>query len=163
LTLVPTAKVAKDLHDIIIKYDDYKVFGVKSEGSIEICIDRPFTKVFGHEMYPGIFMKAAVLMHSFAGPFHPFIEGNKRTALLLTDLFLTINGYSFTFPIDVVDYLVFIARGKIKSIKRIAKWIRKACTKNELYGLQEDEILTICNGWSTSIFGDKFPLELRKI
>ena len=63
-------------------------------------------------MYPGIFMKASVLMHSFAGPFHPFIEGNKRTALLLTDLFLTINGYSFTFPIDVVDYLGFI--GEVK-------------------------------------------------
>jgi death-on-curing protein len=154
--------VVKDLHDVVIKHDKYKTFGITWDGSVESCLERPFTEICGREMYPGIFTKAAVLLHSFAGPFHPFIEGNKRTALLLTDMFLTINGYSLTLPDDVVDFLISIARGKIKSIRRIEKWIRKACTKNELYGLDEEKILLTYSGRLTAILGDEFPLELRK-
>lgn len=162
MTLVPTVKMVKDLHDVVIKYDQYKAIGVTGKGSIEAYLDRPFTIYGQHEIYPGILTKAAVLLHSFAGPFHPFIEGNKRTAILLTDMFLWMNGYSFNYPRDVVGFLVFVARGKIRSIRRIEKWIRNACTKNELYDMDDDSILSMFRNKRISLGQDVFPLELRK-
>lgn len=42
--------------------------------------------------YAGIIEEAAAMMESLAMN-HPFVDGNKRTALAATDSFLRLNGY----------------------------------------------------------------------
>jgi death-on-curing protein len=62
--------------------------GIRDQGSIEAAIARPYT---GY--YRSIASKAAALTHSLALN-HGFIDGNKRTALLMVDLFLRKSGYA---------------------------------------------------------------------
>lgn len=50
-------------------------------------------KVFGEEMYPGIYDKAAVYMYTIISN-HVFQDGNKRTGLEAGLLFLKLNGHT---------------------------------------------------------------------
>ena len=48
---------------------------------------RPFQTAFGHELFPDDFAKAGALFHGLVRN-HPFVDGNKRSAVLATVLFL---------------------------------------------------------------------------
>jgi death on curing protein len=162
LTLIFGLEVVKVLHDEVIRIRGER--GIKSEGLLESCLERPFTYVYGHEAFPTLFMKAGALLHSIAGPFHPFIDGNKRTALLTTDLFLSINGYSFNFPNDVVDFMLSIAKGKINDIRKISRWIKKGCIKNIVYDINEDARISIYSDLHLPLSsGEQVSLRLKKI
>lgn len=58
---------------------------------IDSAVNRPFQSYGGVEFYPGLFPKAAPLFHSLVCN-HPFGNGNKRTAVISVDCFLTANG-----------------------------------------------------------------------
>ena len=49
------------------------------EHLLESALARPATSYAGHELYPGIFNKAAALLEALVQN-HPFTDGNKRTA-----------------------------------------------------------------------------------
>jgi len=66
--------------------------GVKDEGLLESACARPFTTAGQKEMFETPFEKAAVLFHSIISN-HCFHNGNKRTALLSTLYFLSLNNY----------------------------------------------------------------------
>ena len=56
---------------------------------------------------------------------HPFVDGNKRTALTATGLFLEVNGYTLTASSEqVLDFAKRAAVGK-GDIKSIAMWLEK--------------------------------------
>ena len=55
--------------------------------------EKPAKELFGEEIYPGLFLKAAIYMHGFATR-QFFADGNKRTAYLTTSTFLEINGFT---------------------------------------------------------------------
>ena len=62
---------------------------------------------------------------------HPFVDGNKRTALLVTNVYLGINGYTLMLPLSAVRFSVKIAQVKEtdqktidRLLRKIAKWIR---------------------------------------
>lgn len=59
---------------------------------IESAILRPYQAVFGEELYPSPFDKAAALAQTIAHD-HPFCDANKRTATLVAREFLRRNGY----------------------------------------------------------------------
>ena len=60
--------------------------GLRDMGALESALFRP---QMGY--YQGLTEEAAALMESLAMN-HPFIDGNKRTALAATDSFLRMNG-----------------------------------------------------------------------
>ncbi|MBB0242847.1 toxin [Streptomyces alkaliphilus] len=64
---------------------------VRDMGLLVSAIERPRTNVFGAELYPGLYDKAAALLHSVARN-HALIDGNKRTAWLAMRVFLRLNG-----------------------------------------------------------------------
>jgi death-on-curing protein len=64
--------------------------GVRGPGHLEAALFRPKT---GH--YIDIIEEAAALWESLA-QYHPFIDGNERTAFASTYAFLTINGLRLT-------------------------------------------------------------------
>lgn len=53
------------------------------EGMIEGCLERAMTYVYGFRPFPRLFLRAAALLYSFI-VFHPFVDGNKRTAFQTT-------------------------------------------------------------------------------
>lgn len=55
---------------------------------------------------------------------HPFVDCNKRTALVVLELFLLMNGYRLvTEESEILDVILGLARGKITE-KRFENWIR---------------------------------------
>lgn len=64
--------------------------GVRDFGLLESALARPAAGMVGYEAYPDLFMKAAVLAFSLVKN-HPFIDGNKRTAMLCMLRFLKKN------------------------------------------------------------------------
>ena len=64
--------------------------GIRDVGALESALHRPQT---GY--YDTIIHEAAALLESLVQN-HPFIDGNKRTAFAVVDVFLRINGHTIT-------------------------------------------------------------------
>lgn len=59
---------------------------------LEAALAAPAHTFEGRDLFPTITDKAACLFRSLIKD-HPFLDGNKRTAVVATTLFLRINGY----------------------------------------------------------------------
>lgn len=67
----------------------------------------------GQDAYRDIHYKAAALMHSLIRN-HPFIDGNKRTAVVAVITFYKLNGYQVRAEQDkIVALAVDIAEGQL--------------------------------------------------
>ncbi|MBX5462701.1 MAG: type II toxin-antitoxin system death-on-curing family toxin [Steroidobacteraceae bacterium] len=64
--------------------------GLRDAGALESALLRPQT---GY--YDTLIHEAAALLESLVQN-HPFVDGNKRVAFAVTDVFLRINGYQIT-------------------------------------------------------------------
>ena len=76
--------------------------------------------------YADLVEMAAALMESLFIN-HPFLDGNKRTALVATDTFLRLNG--FRLDLDAVDSYEFIVDGLSQltlGFDAINEWIRRS-------------------------------------
>ena len=76
-----------------------------------------------------ILWKASYLLYQIACQAHAFAEGNKRTALTATLVFLSYNGYYYR-PFgykeqeELVEFVKDVAAGK-RTVTAIAKWLGK--------------------------------------
>ncbi|MEY4747741.1 MAG: hypothetical protein RLZZ416_790 [Candidatus Parcubacteria bacterium] len=71
--------------------------GIRDRGALSTLEALPRLRSFRKELYPDLFTKAAVYVRNIIGG-HPFIDGNKRTAMAAADVFLQLNGYQVTTP-----------------------------------------------------------------
>lgn len=79
---------------------------------LESAVLRPMTSAFGEDAYITIHDKAAALFHSLSRN-HAFVDGNKRTSVLATILFLQLNGYAVTWnEEDALNFVLKIAQGE---------------------------------------------------
>ncbi|GHH83062.1 type II toxin-antitoxin system death-on-curing family toxin [Kitasatospora indigofera] len=99
--------------------------GVRDLGLLSSAAHRPESQMFGVEAYPGLFEKAAALLHSLAIN-HPFVDGNKRTAWMSAVVFLDLNGAEMTGIDQDAAYLlvVGVAAGEIGDVDAIAEQLR---------------------------------------
>jgi death-on-curing protein len=74
------------IHDALIQEFGGSM-GIRDEGALAAAMMRP---QLGY--YESLIEEAAALMESLANNY-PFVDGNKRTALAVTDTFLALNGY----------------------------------------------------------------------
>jgi len=109
------------LHERVIA-ETGGVHGIMNPGGLEMALLRPFTVFEGKELFPDLWSKVAALIHSIIA-FHPFVDGNKRTALVAADVCLRLNGYRLRPSEEVERFFWAIARGE-KTIQEIADWIR---------------------------------------
>ena len=92
------------------------------------AVARPQATFDGAELYPDLFSKAAALMESLVGN-HPFIDGNKRTAITSAGLFLRMHRYQLTATNQqLVDFTLQCAQGKIP-FEQIAAWLESHSEK----------------------------------
>ncbi len=59
---------------------------------LEAALAAPAHTFEGRDLFPTVFDKAACLFRSLVKD-HPFLDGNKRTAVVATVVFLNVNGY----------------------------------------------------------------------
>lgn len=110
------------IHAVLIKkYGG--VDGVRDMGALESALYRPQT---GY--YRDVIQEAAALLESLANN-HPFIDGNKRVAFAVTDIFLRLNGYRFSIPgNDIHPKLIkFFEPGQFR-FDALEKWMREVVT-----------------------------------
>ena len=85
--------------------------GLRDEGVLESALARPEQKHRRGESDLCI-LAAAYLLD--IGKNHPFVDGNKRTAWVVADLFLYFNGYNVEAgPHEVIAFVLAIASGDI--------------------------------------------------
>jgi len=121
--LTPSPDAIKEIHAAFIR--QYGIAGYMSEGMVEGCLERAMTYVYDFKPFPKLFLKAAAILYSFI-MFHPFVDGNKRTAFQTTRIFLRLNGYEFSVePDEGVRFTRAIADQKVTEIQEIVRWLRK--------------------------------------
>lgn len=96
--------------------------GIRDIAALESALARPKNLYFYNESSVSIYQIAASYAYGISRN-HPFLDGNKRTSLVVMNLFLKINGISIN-PSKESSYLTFInlAAG-ILTEDDLAKWI----------------------------------------
>ncbi|WP_264556817.1 type II toxin-antitoxin system death-on-curing family toxin [Halocatena marina] len=118
-----------DIHEVVVTSDTETDPGVKSPGDIEFAVDY-ISKGYYGKAPETIHEKTAHLMRLIAGG-HPFVDGNKRTALNTVELFYRLNGYHFDYGSEVEDMLEDIARNAENvDIGRIVAYLDAHAAKN---------------------------------
>ncbi len=96
--------------------------GVRDEGLLESALGKPLNVYFYSEVHPDIAVLAASYAYGIARN-HPFLDGNKRTALVACRLFLRKNGFSMVASkIEKYETFLRLAEGLL-SEEQLANWI----------------------------------------
>jgi len=102
--------------------------GILDIGLLQSAVSRPKATFEGKDLYPDIFRKAAALMESLARN-HPFVDGNKRTAITSAAIFLGMNGCRLdTTQQDLERFTLSVAVGQVQ-FDDIAAWFNKCSTE----------------------------------
>lgn len=97
--------------------------GVRDEGRLASVVGAPKQAVFGEEQYKGIYEKAAVYLRNIIAD-HPFVDGNKRTAVTVCGIFLMRNGSGLTATSkELEDFAILIATDHT-SVHEITIWLQ---------------------------------------
>ncbi len=95
--------------------------GVRDAGALESAMARPRNLAQYEE--PDAAALAAAYAYGIARN-HPFVDGNKRTAAVISETFLMLNGYSLTASdAELVVAMLALAAGEL-SEEELADWFR---------------------------------------
>lgn len=115
------------IHDRVVKRTGGS-FGVRDISLVESAVYRPQASFDRKDLYKTVFDKAAALLQSLLKN-HPFIDGNKRTALSSSAIFLKINGYKLiNTHKEEVEFAIKVDNEHL-SIEEIATWLKKNSRK----------------------------------
>lgn len=99
------------LHDRIISRTGGSL-GVRDESGLASALAKPWQTFGGDDLYPSIFEKAAALLDSICNN-HPFVDGNKRTALVAAAYLLHHEGIGVEIPTeDGEPFMLDVAQGR---------------------------------------------------
>jgi death-on-curing protein len=94
--------------------------GVRDMGAIESALFRPQT---GY--YDDVIAEAAALLGSLAVN-HPFIDGNKRIAFAVADVFLRLNGHLFDDdPVEAYSFMIDLFERGVFRFEQLEPWLRE--------------------------------------
>ena len=114
--------IATAIHDEAI-YEFGGLAGIRDMGLLESALDRP-RNLLAHESGASVFRLAAALCVGIAKN-HPFNDGNKRTALLVTRAFLYLNAQELEpSQADEVATLVAVDDGSLTE-QDLASWLER--------------------------------------
>lgn len=102
--------------------------GIRDMGLIESAVARGQSTFGSKYLYKSIFDKAAALLQSLLKN-HPFVDGNKRTALTSAGLFLWKNGYRLVNSHkQEVKFAIKVDNGNL-TVEQISKWLKEHSVK----------------------------------
>ena len=97
--------------------------GILDEGRIEAAVARMSSGVSEREFFPDLYCKSAALLEALIQG-HPFVDGNKRTAVLAANAMLELNGVELSYePEDVVDFAIGVATHRV-DFDGIVTWLK---------------------------------------
>ncbi len=94
--------------------------GIRDRNALEAALGRPQS---GY--YRDVIEQAAALLESLSQN-HPFVDGNKRTAITVTAAFLRINGFRLIFDdLEAYDFLIHLYESNQFCWERLEPWLRQ--------------------------------------
>ncbi len=118
MILFPTLDESLELYEKVIQ-EFGGTYGIRDMGLLESALYRPQT---GY--YDDVFTMAASLMESLLLN-HPFVDGNKRMAFFLTDIFLRMNGYKIkTLPQKGCQFIENVIKNDKNRLNKITAWLK---------------------------------------
>jgi len=97
--------------------------GIRDEGLLESALGRP-QNLFAYEGVTDIARLAAAYGFGVAKN-HPFIDGNKRAALIALMTFVELNGHVFkATQIEAFQTILALATGDVTELE-LAAWVRR--------------------------------------
>ena len=114
-----TTAEALFLHKLLIERQGGAT-GVRDAGALESALHRPQT---GY--YDTIIDEAAALLESLVQN-HPFVDGNKRVAFAVVDVFLRINGYWIEANSkEIHEHVIKLFDDKAFDMAHLIPWLRE--------------------------------------
>jgi death on curing protein len=93
--------------------------GLRDAGALESALHRPQT---GY--YDTIIHEAAALIESLVQN-HPFVDGNKRVAFAVVDVFLRINRYAIAGESTAIyDYITGLFANRAVDMEHLLPWLQ---------------------------------------
>ena len=118
-----------EIHDSLIQ-DFGGSLGILNDGAISYAAEAPAMNVFGHERYPTIVDKAAILCFTLVTK-HAFVDGNKRVGFASMKMFLNANGYTIKNTVSSNEEMVLeVAKGEM-NLEDIKAWIELGLIKED--------------------------------
>lgn len=118
-----------DTEDLLQLIDDLHVGPIRDLGLLDSAAHRPSAWILGTEAYPGIDLKAAVLLDSIVGH-HPLVDGNTRLGWLAVAVFYAINNIMLNAPDDpAYDLVISVADRSMDATsvaEQLAEWATPA-------------------------------------
>jgi death-on-curing protein len=103
--------------------------GILFAGLLQSCLEKPLTVLFGYPIYQDLFEQISALMHCIILN-HPFVDGNKRTGLIIAKVLFEINGLLLNAnTYESVHYTLEIAQGNV-DVMEVADWLRNHSTQS---------------------------------
>ncbi len=91
---------------------------LRDAGALESALHRPQT---GY--YDTLIDEAAALLESLV-QIHPFVDGNKRVAFAVMDVFLRINGYTITaYSKAIYQHLMTLFEDRAFDMEHLVPWL----------------------------------------
>lgn len=126
--LYPTKLNVERLHAIIIQQRGTS--GWNSPGLLDVGLEWAKSNITYSISSPGLLQRAGALMYGYV-TFHPFADGNKRTALMTTSMFFFLNQYVLRITDDAPEFTRDLAiscitenNPAIDEIYKVASWLR---------------------------------------
>lgn len=98
--------------------------GVRDLGALQAAVARPQATFDREDLYAGLFAKVAALFEPLILN-HPFVDGNKRTAVTAAALFLLRNGLRLDCPPTELEAFSLAAASGDLSAREMADWFRR--------------------------------------
>jgi len=112
-----------EIHAILVNETGGSL-GLRDLGRLESAIATQTQNVFGEELYPSAINKAAAIIRAIIAD-HPFVDGNKRTAMLSGLTLLEANGMRFyANKGEIEDFAVKIAVEHF-DVPQISQWLEE--------------------------------------
>jgi len=93
--------------------------GLRDAGALESALHRPQTGYYGTIVH-----EAAALLESLVTN-HPFVDGNKRVAFAVMDVFLRINGHSITMDSKAIhDHMMQLFESHSFDMEHLVPWLQ---------------------------------------
>ena len=98
--------------------------GILSRALLESAVNRPRAGWGNYACFPTIYRKAAALAEALIHD-HPFVDGNKRTALLAAEALLYLNARYFdATSAERIDMVLSVAK-HTRSLLEFASWLEE--------------------------------------
>jgi len=106
------------IHDTLIEVFG-GTFGIRDLGALQGAVYRPQSGYYEDRIDEAAALWESLILN------HPFLDGNKRTAVAAADIHLRLNGFVLDVPsTEAADFVEELFRQSEMRISRIEPWLR---------------------------------------